>query len=132
MNSERPASCTGRSGTFLTWHRGGISHPWPVPPCPVVMGVEGVGIVVGVSDGVIEFKTGDGMAYGIPPLGSCSEVRNYPADKLLHLPEWLDDRRVAALFMKGMTAQYLVHRTYNTILVHAAGWGDGTHPLPMG
>ena len=49
MNSERPASCTGRSGTFLTRHRGGVSHPWPVPPCPVVIGVEGVGIVVGAA-----------------------------------------------------------------------------------
>ena len=62
-------------------HRGGISHPWPVPPCPVVIGFEGVGVVEGVGDGVTEFKAGDRVAYGIPPLGSYSEVRNYPADK---------------------------------------------------
>ena len=113
-----------------TYHRGGIPHPWPVGPCPVVIGFEGVGVVEGVGDGVMDFKAGDRVAYGIPPLGSYSEVRNYPADKLLHLPDGLDDKRVAALLMKGMTAQYLLHRTYkvepgDTVLVHAAAGGMG-------
>ena len=113
-----------------TYHRGGISHPWPVAPCPVVIGFEGVGVVEGVGEGVSAFKTGDRVAYGIPPLGSYSEFRNYPADKLLHLPDGLDDRTVAALLMKGMTAHYLLHRTYavqpgDTILVHAAAGGMG-------
>ena len=57
-------------------------------------------------------------------------MRNYPADKLLHLPDGLDERVVAALLMKGMTAHYLLHRTYkvqpgDTILVHAAAGGMG-------
>ncbi len=113
-----------------TYHRGGISHPWPVPACPVVIGFEGVGIVQGVGAGVTQFKTGDRVAYGIPPLGSYSEQRNYPADKLLHLPPGLAERDVAALLMKGMTAHYLLHRTYpvqpgDTILVHAAAGGMG-------
>ena len=113
-----------------TYHRAGISHPWPVPEEPVVIGFEGVGIVEGVGEGVTEFKTGDKVAYGIPPLGSYSEVRNYPTDKLLHLPKNLDDKEVAALLMKGMTAHYLLHRTYavqpgDTILVHAAAGGMG-------
>ena len=113
-----------------TYHRAGISHPWPVPEEPVVIGFEGVGIVEGVGEGVTEFKTGDRVAYGIPPLGSYSEVRNYPTDKLLHLPKNLDDKEVAALLMKGMTAHYLLHRTYavqpgDTILVHAAAGGMG-------
>jgi NADPH:quinone reductase-like Zn-dependent oxidoreductase len=113
-----------------TYHRGGISHPWIVPPSPVVIGFEGVGIVEGVGDGVSNFKSGDRVAYGIPPLGSYSETRNYPADKLLHMPENLDDKTVAALLMKGMTAHYLLHRTYavqpgDTILVHAAAGGMG-------
>ncbi len=113
-----------------TYHRGGVSHPWPVPPCPVVIGFEAVGIVEGVGDGVTEFSTGDRVAYGIPPLGSYAEVRNYPVDKLLHLPAGLDDRQVAALLMKGMTAHYLLHRTYavqpgDTIVVHAAAGGMG-------
>jgi NADPH2:quinone reductase len=112
------------------YHRGGIPHVWPVPPCPVVIGFEGVGIVEGVGEGVAEFRAGDRVAYGLPPLGSYSEVRNYPADKLLHLPDGLDDKQVAALLMKGMTAHYLLHRTYavqpgDTILVHAAAGGMG-------
>ena len=95
-----------------TYHRAGISHPWPVPEEPVVIGFEGVGIVEGTGDGVTDFKIGDRVAYGIPPLGSYSEIRNYPADKLLHLPSDLDDKQVASLLMKGMTAHYLLHRTY--------------------
>ena len=113
-----------------TYHRGGISHPWPVPSCPVVIGFEGVGIIEGVGEGVTAVQNGDRVAYGLPPLGSYAEVRNYPADKLLHLPDGFDDRRVAALLMKGMTAHYLLHRTYkvrpgDTILVHAAAGGMG-------
>ena len=113
-----------------TYHRGGVSHPWPVPLCPVVIGFEGVGVVEGVGDGVTGFTTGDRVCYGIPPLGSYAEARNYPADKLLHLPERLYDRTVAALLMKGMTAHYLLHRTYavqpgDAILVHAAAGGMG-------
>ena len=113
-----------------TYHRGGVSHPWPVPSCPVVIGFEAVGVVAGVGDGVEGFREGDRVAYGIPPLGSYCEVRNYPADKLLHLPDGLDDAEVAALLMKGMTAHYLLHRTYavqpgDTVVVHAAAGGMG-------
>ncbi len=113
-----------------TYHRGGISHPWAVNTPPVVIGFEGVGIVEGLGEGVSNFKIGDRVAYGIPPLGSYSEVRNYPAEKLLHMPEKLDDKKVAALLMKGMTAHYLLHRTYpvkpeDTILVHAAAGATG-------
>ncbi len=113
-----------------TYHRGGISHPWPVPEPPLVIGFEGVGIVEVIGNRVTDFKEGDRVAYGIPPLGSYSESRNYPSDKLLHLPNHLDEKKVAALLMKGMTAQYLLHRTYqvkagDTVLVHAAAGGMG-------
>ena len=113
-----------------TYHRGGVPHPWPVPEPPVVIGFEGVGVVEEVGDGVHDFRTGDRVAYGIPPLGSYAEARTYPASSLLHLPQGLDDRVVAALLMKGMTAQYLLHRTYavqpgDTVLVHAAAGGMG-------
>ena len=63
-----------------------MSHPWPVPPCPAVIGFEGVGTVEGVGEGVVEFNEGDRVAYRIAPLGSYSELRSYIADKLLHLP----------------------------------------------
>lgn len=112
------------------YHRGGISHPWPVPPRPCVIGFEAVGQVEGLGPEVTDFKLGDRVAYGIPPLGSYAQVRNYPAEKLLHLPDYLDGREVAALLMKGMTAHYLLHRTYavqpgDPILVHAAAGGMG-------
>ena len=113
-----------------TYHRGGISHPWAVNNAPVVIGFEGGGIVEGVGEEVSNFKIGDRVAYGTPPLGSYSEVRNYPAEKLLHVPEGLDDKKVAVLLMKGMTAHYLLHRTYpvapgDIILVHAAAGATG-------
>ena len=113
-----------------TYHRAGVSHPWPVPNPLVVIGFEGVGIVEGVGDDVTHFSVGDRVAYGIPPLGSYSETRNYPADKLLHLPSEIEDKKIAALLMKGMTAHYLLHRTYkvlpgDVILVHAAAGGMG-------
>lgn len=113
-----------------TYHRGGVSHPWPVPEGPCVIGFEATGVVEGVGDEVSAFQFGDRVAYGIPPLGSYCEVRNYPCDKLLHLPDELEDKQVAALLMKGMTAHYLLHRTYkvlpgDTILVHAAAGGMG-------
>ena len=113
-----------------TYHRGGIPHPWPVPPPPCVIGFEAVGVVEETGEGVDGFTAGDRVAYGIPPLGSYAEARNYPADKLLHLPDALEDKQVAALLMKGMTAQYLLRRTYavqpgDTVLVHAAAGGMG-------
>lgn len=113
-----------------TYHRGGIPHPWPVPPPPCVIGFEAVGVVEETGPDANGFEAGDRVAYGIPPLGSYAEARNYPADKLLHLPEGLEDKQVAALLMKGMTAQYLLRRTYavqpgDTVLVHAAAGGMG-------
>lgn len=113
-----------------TYHRGGVPHPWPVPAPPCVIGFEAVGIVEEVGAGVDMFKAGERVAYGIPPLGSYAQARNYPADKLLHLPDALEDTQVAALLMRGMTAQYLLRRTYrveagDVILVHAAAGGMG-------
>ncbi len=113
-----------------TYHRGGVPHPWPVPPCPVVIGFEAVGIIEQAGRGVSQFKAGDRVAYADPPLGSYCEVRNYPADRLVRVPESLDDRIVAASLLKGMTAYYLLHRTYavqpgDTIVVHAAAGAMG-------
>ncbi|MEC9367486.1 MAG: quinone oxidoreductase [Pseudomonadota bacterium] len=113
-----------------TYHRGGISHPWPVPPPPCVIGFEAAGIVEDVGQEVTDFAAGDRVAYGVPPLGSYAEARNYPAARLLRLPDWLEDRQAAAVLMKGMTAQYLLRRTYrvqpgDAVLVHAAAGGMG-------
>ena len=73
---------------------------------------------------------GDRVAYGLPPLGAYSQERVYPIDKLIKKPEGIDDVKLAAVLMKGLTAQYLLHRTYpvkpgDPILVHAAAGGMG-------
>ena len=113
-----------------TYHRAGIPHPWLVPPCPVVIGFEAVGVVEAVGREVTTLDVGDRVGYAIPPLGSYSQYRNYPAASLVRIPDDLEDRQVAAILLKGMTAHYLLHRTYavqagDTIVVHAASGGMG-------
>ena len=116
-----------------TYHRRGIPHPWPVPPLPVVLGFEGAGRVEEVGPGVTDFSDGDRVAYALPPHGAYSQVRNYPAAKLLKVPaslDHVDDRILAASMLKGLTVQYLVQRTYrvkpgDVVLVHAAAGATG-------
>ncbi len=113
-----------------TYHRRGMPHPWPVPPLPVVLGFEGVGEVVAVGPGVREFAEGDRVCYALPPHGAYAQERVYPIDQLLKAPEGVDDKTIAAMMLKGLTAQYLLRRTYrvepgDTILVHAAAGGMG-------
>ncbi len=113
-----------------TYHRRGLPHPWPVPPLPVVLGFEGVGIVETVGSGVTGVKPGDRVGYALPPHGSYSQERIYPAEKLVPVPGGISDSEVAAVLLKGLTAQYLLRRTYrvspgDVILVHAAAGGMG-------
>ncbi len=113
-----------------TYHRRGMPHPWPVPPLPVILGFEGVGVVQETGPGVDEFQEGDRVCYAMPPHGAYSQERVYPADKLIKVPDGIDDKTVAAMMLKGLTAQYLLRRTYrvqpgDTILVHAAAGGMG-------
>jgi NADPH:quinone reductase and related Zn-dependent oxidoreductases len=116
-----------------TYHRRGMPHPWPVPELPLVLGFEGVGIVKEIGENVKNFTKGDRVAYALPPHGSYSEERNYPAEKLLKVPDFLSnlkDQDLAAVMLKGLTAQYLLRRTYvvkqgDVILVHAAAGGMG-------
>jgi len=113
-----------------TYHRRGMPHPWPVPDLPLVLGFEGAGMVTETGAGVTAFKPGDRVGYAMPPHGAYSQERIYPADKLILLPDAIDARTVAALMLKGLTAQYLLRRTYavtpgDVILVHAAAGGMG-------
>lgn len=98
---------------------------------PSGLGQEAAGVVEAVGPGVEDFKPGDRIAYGNGPPGAYSEMRLIPADKVVPLPDGVDDRSAACLMLKGMTAQYLLHRTYrvrpgNIVLVHAAAGGVGT------
>ena len=70
------------------------------------------------------------MVYATPPVGAYSEVRLIDADRLLPIPEGIDDRTAAAFLLKGMTARYLLRQTYSVqagdpILIHAAAGGVG-------
>jgi NADPH:quinone reductase len=96
---------------------------------PFTLGSEGAGVVEAVGPKVKELKIGDRVAYAGPP-GAYAEVVLRPADRLVKVPAGVDDKTAAAMMLKGMTAQYLVRRTYkvkkgDTILVHAAAGGVG-------
>ncbi len=98
---------------------------------PSGLGQEAAGVVEAVGPGVSGFKPGDRVAYGNGPPGAYSEERLIPADKVVPIPDGIDDRSAASLMLKGMTAQYLLHRTYavdpgEIVLVHAAAGGVGT------
>lgn len=108
-----------------TYHRSGL-YPMPLP---LTLGSEGAGVVEAVGPGVKEFKVGDRVAYA-SLIGAYSEVALRPADRLVKIPPGIDDKVAAAIMLKGMTAWYLVRRTYkvkegDTILVHAAAGGVG-------
>lgn len=113
-----------------TYHRRGMPHPWPVPPLPAVIGLEGVGVIEAVGPEVSGFNAGDRVAYACPPLGAYAQERVMPAEHLLKPPDSIDDIQAAGMMLKGLTAQYLLRRTYrvepgDVILVHAAAGGMG-------
>jgi NADPH:quinone reductase len=103
---------------------------YPGPACPFVPGIEAAGVVEAVGPSVTDLAVGDRVAYGGVPLGGYAEARLVAADRVVKLPEGIDDQTAAAVMLKGMTAEYLLLRTYpvqrgDTILVHAAAGGVG-------
>lgn len=109
-----------------TYHRTGL-YPLPLPSG---LGGEAAGIVEAVGPGVSHVQPGDRVGYAGGPPGSYAEVRVISADRLLKLPEGISDQQAAAMLLKGMTAQYLIRRTYRvqpgeTVLFHAAAGGVG-------
>jgi NADPH2:quinone reductase len=76
------------------------------------------------------FKVGERVAYVYSASGAYSELRNVPAERLVKIPKGISDEQAAALMLKGLTAHFLIRRTYkvmrgDTILVHAAAGGVG-------
>src|SRR5258707_98204 len=97
---------------------------------PSGMGNEGAGVVEAIGAGVTHVKVGDRVAYAGGSPGAYSEVRNMSADRLVVLPEGISFEIGAAMMLKGMTAQYLIRRTYKvqsgeTVLFHATAGGVG-------
>jgi NADPH:quinone reductase len=102
---------------------------YPVGELPAILGMEAVGIVSELGDGVNSLKVGDRVAYPMC-LGAYAEERLIDANKLVKVPEGIDDQTAAAMMLKGLTAHYLLFRTYpvkpgDTILVYAAAGGVG-------
>lgn len=109
------------------YHRSGL-YPLPLP---AGLGQEGAGIVEAVGEGVGFLKVGDRVAYcGAGAPGAYCEVRIAPADRMVPLPADIGDAAAAAMMLKGLTAWYLLRRTFpvkagDTILVHSAAGGVG-------
>ena len=109
-----------------TYHRSGL---YKLPQLPAVIGTEGAGVVEAVGPDVTTLKVGDRVAYA-PLIGAYAETRLAPADRLVPLPSWIEDKQAAAMMLQGMTAQFLIRSTYavqpgDTILVQAAAGGVG-------
>jgi NADPH2:quinone reductase len=97
---------------------------------PAAIGMEAAGVVLDVGDGVAHLLPGDRVAYACPPPGAYATVRTMPADQVVVLPDDVSDETAAAVMLKGMTAEYLLHRMHRVrpgqaVLVHAAAGGVG-------
>jgi NADPH2:quinone reductase len=96
---------------------------------PFTPGSEGTGVVEEVGEGVTGFAAGDRVVYQ-GGLGSYAEARLVPAERCVKLPEDIDDKTAAAVFLKGVTVHSLLFRTFpvtkgTTLLWHAASGGVG-------
>ena len=110
-----------------TYHRTGqMKH---LVTFPMILGVQGVGVVDAAGPGVEDLKTGDRVTYaGLQ--GAYAEARIVPAERMIVLPADISDELAAAAFLRALTAEYLLRRLYRvqpgeTILVHAAAGGAG-------
>tara|TARA_R110002020_G_scaffold15611_64_gene55955 strand:+ start:1947 stop:2921 length:975 start_codon:yes stop_codon:yes gene_type:complete len=109
-----------------TYFRTGL---YKAPSLPFIPGNEGAGVVEAVGEGVELVAPGDRVAYA-GTLGGYGEARLIEADRLVKVPDGVDDKTAAGMMLKGMTARYLLRRTFNvtagtTILFHAAAGGVG-------
>ena len=92
--------------------------------------MEAAGTVVDVGPGVAHLLPGDRVAYACLPPGAYCSVRTMAADQVVVLPDDVADETAAAIMLKGMSAEYLLHRIRRlrpgeTVLVHAAAGGLG-------
>jgi NADPH2:quinone reductase len=97
---------------------------------PHALGMEASGVVEAVGEGVTHLQVGDRVAYAASPPGAYSEARVMPAAQVCPLPDGISFDEAAAMMLKGLTVQYLFHRTTplskgDTVLFHAAAGGVG-------
>ena len=103
---------------------------YKVPSFPATLGMEAAGVVRAVGTEVRGIAVGDRVAYATGPIGAYATDRVISADRLVRVPEGVEDATAAAMMLQGMTAQYLLRTTHRvtggeTILVHAAAGGVG-------
>ena len=108
------------------YHRTGL---YPIP-LPSGIGLEACGIVEEIGSGVTLFKVGDRVAHSSMPIGSYSEKQIFPQEKLVSVPKEVSDEIASVMMLKGITAEYLLHRAYpvkkgDKVLFHAAAGGVG-------
>jgi len=103
---------------------------YPLPALPTPIGMEGAGVVDALGEGVEGLNVGDRVAYASRPPGAYAQLRNLAAERVVKVPDAIDDKTAAAMMLQGLTAQYLLRQTYrvqagDTILMHAAAGGVG-------
>ena len=108
------------------YHRTGL---YPIP-LPSGIGLEACGTIEEVGSEVDLFKVGDRVAHSSMPIGSYSEKQLFPQEKLVLVPEGISDEIASCIMLKGITAEYLLHRAYpikkgDKVLYHAAAGGVG-------
>ncbi|RUW18138.1 alcohol dehydrogenase catalytic domain-containing protein, partial [Mesorhizobium sp. M4B.F.Ca.ET.013.02.1.1] len=109
------------------YHRSGL-YP-PPGGFPLIPGGEAAGVVLKIGADVDWLKPGDRVAYAVN-VGAYAEQRVIAADRVVKVPDGISDEQAAAMMLKGMTAEYLLRRTFkvkagDTVLFHAAAGGVG-------
>ena len=135
--SDRPVGDPGPGEIRIRHHACGLnfidcyqrSGLYPMQ-MPAALGMEAAGVIEAVGDGVTHLKPGDRAAYAAQPPGAYCEARVMPATQVCPLPDGIDFETAAAMMLKGMTVEYLFHRTVplkagDTVLFHAAAGGVG-------
>jgi NADPH2:quinone reductase len=102
---------------------------YPIESYPATIGMEAAGVIEAVGEGVTDFVVDDRIAYPMI-LGGYAEARVMSTAKVVKLPDGITDETAAAMMLKGLTAHYLLFRTYkvqpgDNILVYAAAGGVG-------
>ncbi|WP_428488263.1 quinone oxidoreductase family protein [Rhodopila sp.] len=134
---EVPTPEPGPTEALIKHHAVGLNYIdvyfrnglYKAPGLPLIIGQEGAGTVTAVGSAVTDVVVGDRVAYA-GPIGGYATDRVIAADRLVKLPVAISFETGAAMMLQGMTAQYLIRRTYpvksgDTIVVHAAAGGVG-------
>ena len=120
-------SAVGLNFTDVHRRRGDHHFPTPVPCC---LGLEAAGVVDEIGEGVTEVKVGDRVAYAAMPLEAYSDERILTAERLVPLPDSVEEKVAAASMVKGLTVQFLIRQTFRVepgqvVVFHAAAGGVG-------